>query len=181
MNPSKPFSLVRPETWARTPVRAALLGPVLRASAAALVVLVLSTATAFASSSISRTDLAGTTFANPCTVEQIVIVGGTFQLIVNSTVDAAGAIHLDIRGNAQGVVARGNPSGLMYRLSGDFWSEQTIRNASYPMTLTVVEVHNAVSSGDASNFVVEVTRHLTVSATGETTATVDNIRATCRG
>ena len=36
---------------------------------------------AHAASTITRTNLTGTTFLNPCTAEQITIVGGTFQLI----------------------------------------------------------------------------------------------------
>jgi hypothetical protein len=136
---------------------------------------------ASAASTITRTDLTGTTFANPCTAEQITIVGGTFQLIVNSTPDASGGLHVEIRGSAQGVVARGGTSGDSYRLSGDFWSEQTVHDASYPVVLTVVEVHNAVSAGSAQNFIVHIVRHLTIDAHGDVTASVDAVSAECRG
>jgi hypothetical protein len=151
-------------------------------TAAFAVVLTLATAgVASAASTITRTDLTGTTFLNPCTSEPITIVGGTFQLIVNSTTDANGGLHFDIRGNAQGVVATGATSGDSYRLAGDFWSEQTVRNASYPLVLTVVEVHNAVGTGSAQNFIVHIVRHLTIDANGDVTASVDGVSAACRG
>ena len=134
-----------------------------------------------AASAITRTDLTGTTFANPCTAEQITIVGGTFQLIVNSTSDGAGGLHVDIRGSAQDVVARGGTTGDNYHLSGDFWSEQTVHDASYPVVLTVVEVHNAVSAGSAEDFIVHIVRHLTIDAHGDVTASVEAVSAECRG
>jgi len=137
--------------------------------------------TANAASSITRTDLTGTSFVNPCTAEQITIVDGTFQLIVTNTHDASGGLHLGLRGNAQGVVAVGATSGDSYHLAGDFWSEQTVRNASYPLTMTVVEVHNAVSAGPAQNVVVHIVRHLTINANGSVTSSVDAVSAECRG
>jgi hypothetical protein len=152
-----------------------------RAAVVAIILTLAAAGTASAASRITRTDLAGTTFVNPCTAEQITIVGGTFQLIVNITTDAGGGLHFDIRGNAQGVVATGATSGDRYRLAGDFWSEQTVRDASYPLVMTVVEVHNAVSAGSAKNFIVHVVRHLTIDANGDVTANVDAVSAECRG
>jgi hypothetical protein len=134
-----------------------------------------------AASAITRTDLTGTAFANPCTAEPIIIVGGTLQSIVNSTSDGAGGLHVDIRGSAQDVVAKGGTSGDMYHLSGDFWSEQTVHDASYPVVLTVVEVHNAVSAGSAEDFIVHIVRHLTIDANGDVTASVETVSAECRG
>lgn len=134
-----------------------------------------------AASTITRTDLTGTSFLNPCTGERTTITGGTFQLIVNATSDGAGGFHLTMRGNAQQVEAEGATSGEMYRLAGDFWSEQYVADGGYPQTLQVVEVHNAISAGSASNFIVQIVRHLTVTATGEVTATVEDVRAECRG
>jgi hypothetical protein len=97
------------------------------------------------------------------------------------TTSPNGGLHFDIRGNAQGVVATGATSGDSYRLAGDFWSEQTVRNASYPLVLTVVEVHNAVSAGSAQNFIVHIVRHLTIDANGIVTASVDAVSAECQG
>jgi hypothetical protein len=156
---------------------------VLRTAAAASLATLLVVATpgsAGAASMITRSDLAGTSFVNPCTAEVITITGGTFQLISNVTADTAGGVHLGIRGSAQGVEALGATSGHMYRLSGDFWSEQSIRDASYPLTVQLVEVHNAISAGSASNFTVHMVRHVTVTAHGDVTATLDAVRAECR-
>ena len=69
----------------------------------------------------------------------------------------------------------------MYRLAGDFWSELTVRNATYPLTMTSVEVHNAVSTGSAPNFIVHIVRHLTIDASGNVTSSVDSVSATCLG
>lgn len=152
-----------------------------RPAAVAIVLTLTVAGSTSAASTVTRIDLTGTTFANPCTAEQITIVGGTFQLIVNSTSDASGGLHVGIRGNAQGVVATGATSGVSYRLAGDFWSEQTVRDASYPLVMTVVEVHNAVSAGSAENFIVHIVRHLTIDANGDVTPSVDAVRAECRG
>ena len=152
-----------------------------RSAIVALLLLFVATGPASAAANIVRTDLTGTAFVDPCTAEQITIVGGTFQLTVNTTIDAAGALHLDIRGNAQGVHAQGSTSGDMYRLAGDFWSELTVRNATYPLTMTSVEVHNAVSTGSAPNFIVHIVRHLTIDASGNVTSSVDSVSATCLG
>jgi hypothetical protein len=87
------------------------------AAAALGLALALSTAPpADASSAITRSDLTGTTFLNPCTAEAITITDGTFQLIANTTIDSAGGLHVSVRGNAQGVVAQGASSADMYRL-----------------------------------------------------------------
>jgi hypothetical protein len=164
-------------------IHSARMEAVLRTAAAAALAVLLVVATpgsAGAASTITRSDLTGTSFVNPCTAEVITITGGSFQLIASVTADAAGGLHLDIRGSAQGVEALGATSGDMYRLSGDFWSQQSIRDASYPLTVQLVEVHNAISAGSASNFTIHVVRHLTVTAQGDATATVDAVRAECR-
>lgn len=134
-----------------------------------------------ASSTITRGDLRGTTFVNPCTDEAFTITDGTFQLVTNATFDADGGLHLAVRGSAQGVVAVGATSGDMYRLAGDFWTEQTIRDASYPLTVQLVEVHHVLSAGPAPNLLVHVVRHLTVTAAGDVTANIDSVRAECLG
>lgn len=161
-------------------IRRAILRSLVGA-AMAIVLALTASATAEASSIITRSDLTGTTFTNPCTAEQFTITSGTFQLIVNTMADGAGGIHLDVRGNAQGVAAQGLTSGDMYRLAGDFWSEQTIRDGNYPLTLTVVEVHNAVSAGSAPNLIIHIVRHLTINAGGQVTASVEAVSAECQG
>lgn len=158
-----------------------LAARLVRTAVVAIALALAAAGTASAASTITRSDLTGTKFVNPCTAEQITIVGGTFQLIVNITTDASGGLHFDIRGNAQGVVATGATSGDRYRLAGDFWSEQTVRDASYPLVMTVVEVHNAVSAGSAQNFIVHIVRHLTIDPNGDLTASVDAVSADCRG
>lgn len=136
---------------------------------------------AAAASTVTRDDLTGTTFLNPCTAEPITITDGTFQLVANTSVDAGGGLHLQLRGSAQGVVATGIESGTAYHLSGDFWTELNVRDAGFPMTMQLVEVHNAVSAGSADNLIVHIIRHLTVSSRGEVTASVDTVSVECRG
>ena len=166
----------RPTGMARSRSRLGLL-----ASLAAAGLLLAVAAPAQATATITRTDITGMAFTDPCTGEQITITGGTFQLIVHATSDAAGGLHLGIRGNAQGVSAVGSTSGTMYRLAGDFRSEQNVRNGGYPLSFTIVEVHNAVSAGSADNFIVHIIRHLTISAGGDVTSTIDAVSAECRG
>ena len=65
---------------------------VLRTGAAAALAVLLVVATpgsAGAASTITRSDLTGTSFVNPCTAEVITITGGSFQLIASVTADAA--------------------------------------------------------------------------------------------
>jgi hypothetical protein len=148
---------------------------------AALALAVTSIGVVDAASTISRTDLTGTTFVNPCTAEPFTITSGTFQLIVDTTADGADGLHVDIRGNAQGVVAVGLISGGSYRLAGDFWSELNVRNPGYPMTFQIVEVHDVLSSGSSPNFIVHVVRHVTIAADGSVTSAIDSVNAACLG
>jgi hypothetical protein len=142
----------------------------------------LSPATASTSPQIIHQEVAGLTFLNPCTGEHMTITSGTLQLLVQVTDDASGGLHVVVHGNAQGVVATGEVTGDMYRLAGDFWTEENLNgDDGLPLVIQVVEVHDVDSQGSSDNFIVHVVSHLTLNADGAVTASVDSVSAECRG
>lgn len=140
-----------------------------------------SPAAASTSPHIVREDVTGMVFLDPCTGEHITITDGTLQLLVEVNDDSAGGLHLVVHGNAQGVVATGETTGGMYRLAGDFWTEQNIAGDGFPLVVQLVEVHDVLSQGSGENFIVHLVSHLTINAAGVVTASVDSISAECRG
>lgn len=81
------------------------------ATAVFTTVLALAPAPASASPVIVRDDLTGMRFFNPCAGEDMTITDGTLQFVTNMSRDASGGFHVQVRGNAQGVVATGDVSG----------------------------------------------------------------------
>jgi hypothetical protein len=140
-----------------------------------------SAAGASTSPQIVREDVVGMVFENPCTGERITITDGTLQVLVEVKGDSAGGLHIVVHGNAQGVVATGETTGDMYRLAGDFWTEQNIAGGGFPVVVQLVEVHDVLSQGSGENFIVHLLSHLTINADDVVTASVDSVSAECRG
>lgn len=135
---------------------------------------------AFASGppTITREDVAGEMFINPCNGETLTLTSGTFQIVVHETLTPSGGFHLIVEGNAQGIRGVGT-SGTTYQVPGGFWFELNVTPGAETTTLT--EVFNVVGSGTTPDFRVLGTFHVTVDANGNVTASVDRDSATCTG
>lgn len=122
----------------------------------------------------------GMMFLNPCTGEHITITSGTLQLLVTMN-DTTSGLHLVVHGNAQGVTAVGESTGVTYRLAGDFWFETNVAAGGFPVVVQMVETHDVISAGSTANVLVHLVSHLTINANGAVTAAVSSASAECRG
>jgi len=121
-----------------------------------------------------------TTAANPCLGPgSFVELSGTLHLLFHVTTDEAGGTHVFSHADAHysGV----DPAtGIRYLQSSVRTSHSnTLASGATNTTLTVPRV--LVAQGDAPNFTVLETFHLTVNTNGEVTATHTEQRFECRG
>ncbi|HEU4559988.1 MAG TPA: hypothetical protein VFS20_19215 [Longimicrobium sp.] len=121
-----------------------------------------------------------TTAANPCLGPgNFVELSGTLHLLFHVTTDQAGGTHIFSHANAHydGV----DPAtGIRYVQNSVRTSHSnTLASGATNTTLTVPRV--LVAQGDAPNFTVLETFHLTVNSNGEVTATHTEQRFECRG
>jgi hypothetical protein len=79
-------------------------------------------------------------------------------------------------------VATGDVSGDMYRLAGDFWTEENVgADDALPLVVQIVEVHDVLSQGSSDNFIVHVLSHLTINPDGTVAVSVDSASSECLG
>jgi len=124
---------------------------------------------------IQVSDVIGETLVNPCNGETVTITSGTFQIVVHETA-IPGGYHLNIDGNARGVKGV-SASGANYQVPGGFW---TTTNATPGAQMsTDVGVFNLVGQAGAPNFRTFGVLHVTVTANGDVTASIDHQTATC--
>jgi hypothetical protein len=127
---------------------------------------------------ITRDDVTGETFVNPCNGETVTLTSGTFQIVIHETATPSGGFHLIVEGNARGIKGVGT-SGTTYQVPGGFWFELNVTPGAETTTLT--EVFNLVGKGATPDFRVLGTFHVTVDANGNVTAFVDRDSETCTG
>jgi len=105
---------------------------------------------------------------------------GTIHVTHTLTVDSSGGVHLKTHSNYQDVSGTGTPSGLNYRIVTTI--NETVNDSdTAQFETTVVQTIKAVSQGSAPNLFIHVVMHVTVNANGETTSTVTEVTAECRG
>ena len=105
---------------------------------------------------------------------------GTVHVVNTLTTDASGGYHLKTSSNYQDVSGTGTPSGLNYRIVTT--RNDTVNDSdSAQFETTVVQTILAVSQGSAPNLFVHIVLHVTVNANGQTTSTVTQVTAECRG
>jgi hypothetical protein len=123
--------------------------------------------------------MAGQTITNDCTGEVVTVTSGTFFMVFQTTVDQQGGIHVAQEGQAQGVTGVGS-SGTRYQVTGGFWGAENTP-ASGGTVVTDVDNLHLLSQGSGANLLMQATEHMTVSASGTITASVDNLRVSCSG
>ena len=117
--------------------------------------------------------------ANTCNGDTVTFQG-TVHVVNTVTVDSSGGFHLKTHSNYQDVSGTGTPSGVNYRIVTT--TNETINDNDGPQfEMTVVQTVKAVSQGSAPNLFLHVVMHVTINANGETTSTVDEVTAECRG
>ena len=135
------------------------------------------TAVASAQTSTIETPIA-VTLVNQCTGEPI-FIEGTMTTLVGLTADASGGLHatLETKSRGTGVAS----TGTKYIYSENFLSQLNAVASSESVTLTQVLTHNLITAGKTQNAYIRIRLHVTLNASGEVTATVDQFEAGCRG
>jgi hypothetical protein len=151
------------------------------ASALVLAALLIPAQARAAAATMSDVNVSGTSFYNTCTGENVTITSGTLHIVTQVTNDANGGYHIDVRGNAQNVVAIGDSTGTIYHLAGDFWGEQNGRSDGSPQVDQLVTLHNVVSKGPSPNLTIHILIHMTIDANGAVTADITSVNVDCHG
>ncbi len=117
---------------------------------------------------------------NPCTGEPVALSGAQ-QLIFHLVFDARGGVHAHFSLVPQQVRGVGLYSGTAYHAVGGGGNNFTAAADDAPLVTSTRSTANVVSQGGSDNLVMHSTTHLTINATGEVTAVVNNVRLTCTG
>jgi TRAP-type uncharacterized transport system substrate-binding protein len=105
---------------------------------------------------------------------------GTVHVVNTVTNDASGGFHLKTHSNYQDVTGTGSPSGLTYRVRTTI--NETVNDNDGPQfETTVIQTVKLISQGSAPNLFLHVVMHVTINANGQTTSTVNEVTAACRG
>ena len=105
---------------------------------------------------------------------EIVSVSGTLHEVFHITFDAAGAVHLKIHDQPQGISGFGQTTGMKYQATGV--TQQQLSTNPF----TFVNNFRIIGQGPGNNFLIHQVFHVTVNANGEVTAFVDHASAECR-
>jgi hypothetical protein len=151
------------------------------ASAFILAALLIPVQARAAAATFTDVNVSETSFYNACTGENVTITSGTLHIVTQVTNDADGGYHLDMRGNAQNVVAIGDATGTTYHLAGDFWGEQNGRSDGSPQVDQLITLHNVVSEGPSPNVTIHIVTHMTIDANGVVTADITSVNTGCNG
>ena len=113
---------------------------------------------------------------NPCTKEEV-LLEGTQNLLVHTTIDANGGAHILIRGNSAQLQGE-SASGVKYVahqtinqiLNGSFSSET---GTTFTVTNTLQVIRQGSATPTPDDFVLNQVTHVTLNANGEITSVVN--------
>ncbi len=132
---------------------------------------------------ITNTKVSFTGFGvpNPCLPPgEMVLFSGELHTLFRLTVDPNGGFHLGIHENTQGLTGEGSLTGAKYRLNSTFDFDQELNIKSLPAESTTTNAVEVIGQGQAPNFILHITIHLTINANGEVTSTVAKIDSECK-
>jgi hypothetical protein len=116
---------------------------------------------------------------NPCTGE-LVQFTGELHVLLHSTVDANGGLHVQEHFQPQGALGTGLVSGEQYRGVGVTRNEAYIPPGGLRET-TFIDRFYFVSPGPSDNMLATTTIHVTFNANGEPTAELFRLDIKCAG
>jgi hypothetical protein len=116
---------------------------------------------------------------NPCNGDSVTF-SGTLHIVNTLTIDGSGGTHLKTHTNYQDVTGTGAPSGITYRVGTV--SNEIINDSDGPQSnVTSISTVKLISPGPALNTFLRIVLHITINANGQTTSTVQEVSAECRG
>ena len=107
-----------------------------------------------------------------------IIINGEIHVVFHVTEDASGGFHVHTLFHPQGLTGVGATSGATYHAVGE---TKTSFNTNGATTYTFVNNFKMIGEGQAPNYLVHNTVHVTINANGEPSAFVDNTSVECRG
>jgi hypothetical protein len=125
------------------------------------------------------TPITGLTVFVPCAVGgagETISLDGNLHVLINTTVDAQGGIHLKTHFQPQGLSGTGLTSGDKYQGTG-VTQDQTIVTAAGVRSF--VNNFRMIGQGPGNNFMVHENLSITVDAGGDVTASHDNLTTSC--
>jgi hypothetical protein len=105
---------------------------------------------------------------------EVVVLSGILHELIHVTIDVNGALHSKLLDQPQGVSGFGQTSGAAYRGTG---ASQQMSNTN---PFTFVNNFRIIGQGPNNNFLLHQFFHVTVTASGEFTATVDFASVDCQ-
>jgi hypothetical protein len=106
---------------------------------------------------------------------------GTAQFVYVSTTDPTGAEHIEELTINQQISGVGLTSGDVYRLAGVHRSGFNARYGGFPGEFDLINAFHLIRLGGGAVLAVHETSHVTVNATGELSAHVENFSIVCEG
>jgi hypothetical protein len=110
---------------------------------------------------------------------EFVQLDGELHILVHTTIDDNGGIHLKSHFQPQGFGGVGLTTGDRYRGVGVTQDALTVHPGGFPATSTFVNNFRMIGQGPGNNFQVHQNVHMTVNANGDVTANVNNSSTTC--
>jgi hypothetical protein len=109
-----------------------------------------------------------------------IAIDGEIQVVFHVTMTPRGGFLLQELFHPQGLTGTGLQSGATYHAVGASRDTTTVR-ATAGSTFTLVNNFKIIGEGQARNYLVHETLHVTVNANGEVTANADHFSVECRG
>jgi hypothetical protein len=110
----------------------------------------------------------------PCNGD-VVILEGDMHILMTFTLDGNGGVHVKSHFQPQNLKGT-SEAGNSYIGAG---VTQDNLNTKVGETSTYINNYRMIGKGQAPNFMVHETWHITINANGEVTAEVDNVKTTC--
>ena len=117
---------------------------------------------------------------NGCAAGDLVALSGDLHVVISETADGSGGYHMQRTTNYDQLKGTSLVTGVSYTAqatSEDSW----YAGAPFPTTHTHADQTEYLAQGSTDNFILRLRTHVTVTAAGVPTATVDDIRADCTG
>ncbi len=104
---------------------------------------------------------------------------GTLHIVLGTTIDKAGGIHLKFHFQPQDLKSVGQTTGDVYQGNGITRGNLNINAGGLPITDNFVNNFRQIGPGPGNNYQVHVTSQITVNENGVLTAAVTNVSITC--
>ena len=104
---------------------------------------------------------------------------GRLHVLIREGFDESGGQHYGTHFQPMGLKATGQVTGDRYNATGGTLETVNIAGSGLPFTQTFTNNFRMIGVGQAVNFTVHNTYHVTVNANGDVTTVVDISRTTC--